>query len=687
MEERLYIDNQLVDLGKSNNITLDIKSNLFRDVSKLSSNTTYTVKLPKTVRNMMILGHVEMVQSLDTFPYNMHTARYFRNGVEVIKNGRTSVLSVTNEAFEISIVWGLWEKFSTLTSKGTTLNQLETDDKILFQKNNDIETIETIKQRGYGYAFYDVWAKEENDDLYFNGYGVQEYPEVYGRSTGRLSSASSGSGIGFGSHGGGCFGSSGSKYLHPVVWVPWALNVIKQQTGISFEWSGDAKDYVDTLVLPLINKKSNYLTFEDKFAADMEPRTGLGELTLNVTHASNMLVETGQGVTVLTAASSGKVIIEIEGLWQWDCTGLKPNGGGGNGTITWDDYQTPGQIVKLIHKSGDDITEYVSGNQSCFSVPKGYQGVIKSKVVASGKIEVKQGDTLTFLWSHPRNRTLRGMVFNGGTLKATIASDENVPVGGYFPITYNLPNIKIIDFIKFLAAITGAFPLQMTEENKVLFVPLATVWNNKTNASNWTRKIIPQGAYNQAKEMEFKLSDYAQHNYYKWKADDKVSGNYDGDIQVENETLESEKTMFEFPFSACDGNNVPMYTEDSSSSSGGQFGGGSSGSSSTTTEETEPSYSSCNSRVLRMTGESSDKASCIFDINMQNIIDEKYQNVVNTLRNTKMIKENVKMSDLELLNFDETKPVYLAQYGAYFAVIEIKSQSSGIAEATMLELI
>ena len=101
MEERLYIDNQLVDLGSSNNITLDIKSNLFRDVSKLSSNTTYTVKLPKTVRNMMILGQAEVVQSLDTFPYNMHTARYFRNGVEVIKNGRTSVLSVTNEAFEI----------------------------------------------------------------------------------------------------------------------------------------------------------------------------------------------------------------------------------------------------------------------------------------------------------------------------------------------------------------------------------------------------------------------------------------------------------------------------------------------------------------------------------------------------------------------------------------------------------
>ena len=668
MEERLYIDNQLVDLGSSNNITLDIKSNLFRDVSKLSSNTTYTVKLPKTVRNMMILGQAEVVQSLDTFPYNMHTARYFRNGVEVIKNGRTSVLSVTNEAFEISIVWGLWEKFSTLTSKGTTLNQLETDDRILFQKNNKIETIGTIKERGYGYAGFDERIKEDNDELYFKADCGMIYPTLSG--IGRREDSTSGV-FGNKSH-----GSSGPEYLHPVVCVPWVLDIIKQQVGIRFEWMGECKDYVDTLVIPLINKKSNYLTFEDKFELNMLSRTGLGEIMCNVTKTSNMFKEDGDGITMLTAASSAKVVIEIKAEWQWDNTGAKPNAHGGSGNVNWDGYWTTGQTFKVIHKSGDDETTYVCGPQKRFNVPSGYQGVIKSDIKGQGKIEMQQGDTLRFEWSHPKNKCLIGMVFNGGTMKATIASDDNVPTGGYFPITYNLPNIKIIDFIKFLAAITGSFPLQMTEENKVLFVPLATVWNNKTNASDWTRRIIPQGAYNQAKTIEFKLSDYAQHNYYKWKADDKVAGNYDGDIQVENETLESEKTMFEFPFSACDGNNVPMY-EGLNYSAGSSF----------TPEGTEPSYSSCNSRILRMTGEPSDKASCIFDINMQSIIDDKYQNVVETLRNTKLIKENVKMSDIELLNFDETKPVYLAQYGAYFAVIEIKSQSNGIAEATMLELI
>ena len=39
-DERLYIDGVLVDTDEDTKITMDIKSNLFRDVSKIASNTT-----------------------------------------------------------------------------------------------------------------------------------------------------------------------------------------------------------------------------------------------------------------------------------------------------------------------------------------------------------------------------------------------------------------------------------------------------------------------------------------------------------------------------------------------------------------------------------------------------------------------------------------------------------------------
>ena len=107
-DERLYIDGVLVDIGTDTKITLDVKSNLFRDISKIVSNNTYTVKLPKTVRNQMILEHTDLVQSDGDYPYLFHQARYFRNGVEVIKDGRATILAVTDEAIEVCIVWGLY---------------------------------------------------------------------------------------------------------------------------------------------------------------------------------------------------------------------------------------------------------------------------------------------------------------------------------------------------------------------------------------------------------------------------------------------------------------------------------------------------------------------------------------------------------------------------------------------------
>lgn len=672
MEERLYLDGQLVDLGTKNNITLNIKSNLFRDVSKLTSNTTYTVKLPKTVRNMKILGHAELVQSYDTYPYNMHKARYFRNGVEVIKDGRASVMSVSYEAFEVSIVWGLWQNFSELSSKGTTLNQLSTNDRILYQSTTSIAKLADVADDGYFYAGYDVWVHENKVDYTWNNRAAITYPT---ESTVNTDSTTS-----FGIRGGGgsyiTSSSSGKSYVHPVVRVSWILQLIKEKMGINLKWAGEAKEYIDSMVIPLINKKSNDLTFDSKFAALLLGPAHTGAMTINVSEATNLFKESGDNVVQLTASSDADIILNVSAQYQFSNVGWSPSGRGTRG----DFYTVNGYYLKITH--GDE--ELKCGPQRGFRLPTGYHGKVICSVNGNGKVEMKAGETLKFEWCHDR-RGLSGYQYIGGSLSATISSDEKVPFGGYFPITDNLPKIKVIEFIKFLAAVSGTFPLQMVEQNEVVFVPLSTVWNNRSAAKDWTRRIIPQGPYNQAKQTEFKMSDYVQHNYYKWKSDDNVIGDYDGDIRVENETLEREKTLYEFPFAACDGNNVPMYTAADTENSGGGFGTGTRPDDSTTSNE--PSYSTCTDRILRVKADDNGYAVCYFDMNMQDIIDDKYKNVVETLRNTRMITENVRMSDLDLLNFDETKPVYLAQYGAYFAVIEIKSQSSGIAEATMLELI
>ena len=133
-DQQLYIDGILMDLSEETAITLDIKSNLFRDITKMTANTTYTINLPKTAHNMAVLEFAGKPSTSSKYPYIFHTARYFRNGLEIIRNGRASVLSV-KETIEISIYWGLFQALATLQSSDLKLNELNCTKYLRFNRN------------------------------------------------------------------------------------------------------------------------------------------------------------------------------------------------------------------------------------------------------------------------------------------------------------------------------------------------------------------------------------------------------------------------------------------------------------------------------------------------------------------------------------------------------------------------
>lgn len=672
-DERLYIDGELTDIDSGTKITLNFKSNLFRDASKIASNSTYSVKLPKTSRNLMIFQHSDLLQSKGSFAYRTHAVRYFRNGAEIIKDGRAAVLQITEDAIELSILWGLFAKFSALLSAGTTLNQLESDDRILYEAKNKIAEYDEVLTKGYFYAYYDVWTKENTTDYSWeSGYGMI-YPEEGAETLTRQSEGRRG-------------GRNGDliENLHPVVRVSWILGLVKKIKGVDFQFEGEAKEKIDSLVLPLISRKSNELTFDKSFRAKLCPTDDRGMLNLSEMESSSVFsIETGSEGDVIKAKRDANVIIDVKGEWRFDLTGAKRSGSGsyfqGGKRYDYDDYSfRSGYYLKITVNTGSEKQEYFIGKDRgrfLVRVQRGYQGLVKYRYSGVGKVQVKNGSTITFEWLS--EMIFRDVQFAGGEVKAMLQSEDYVPNGGYFPITANLPKVKVLDLVKFLAVITGTFPLQMSKDGVVRFVSLSAIWNKRGGARDWTNRIVSGKGENKPRSLEFVLSDYGQHNLYKWKEDEKVVGNYDGELVIENQTLEHSKTIFEFPFSATDGNSIPMYTKDKTSAGG--FEGPS-------PEEKKPSYSACKDRVLTLVKDDKGKAVTQFDINMQKIIDEKYHNISDSLQKAKIITERIRMRDLELINFDETRPIYLAQYGGYFAVLDIKADDSGIAEVTMLQL-
>ena len=162
-DQQLYIDGILMDMSEDSAITLDIKSNLFRDITKMTANTTYTINLPKTAHNMAVLEFAGKPSTSSKYPYIFHTARYFRNGLEIIHSGRASVLSV-KETIEISIYWGLFQALATLQSSDLKLNELNCTKYLRFTKDNSPYTYEKAIADGVFYGRYETAVAKTSSD-------------------------------------------------------------------------------------------------------------------------------------------------------------------------------------------------------------------------------------------------------------------------------------------------------------------------------------------------------------------------------------------------------------------------------------------------------------------------------------------------------------------------------------------
>ena len=66
MTEELYINGEAVDLKPDATTTLNYKSNLLGDISKITSSNSQTIQCPKTTRNRKIFDNPPMCPISDT---------------------------------------------------------------------------------------------------------------------------------------------------------------------------------------------------------------------------------------------------------------------------------------------------------------------------------------------------------------------------------------------------------------------------------------------------------------------------------------------------------------------------------------------------------------------------------------------------------------------------------------------
>lgn len=679
MTAQLYINGKQLDLNTGETLTLNVKSNLLNDISKWTASTSYTFKIPTTARNMAAIDMAGTVGQSTQFPYLLHAVDYVLDGVTLIHDGAAAVHAITADAIELTITFGL-AAFDTV--KELALNEMTGAQFILFAKRNKPTTYAQAKAADFFFAALDMEIHEDKVPEEWEYTATQITPggenedadttETYKGNWG--GNRSTGEDVGI-------------KCLHPSAKAAFILKQFQSAYGLHLNYPQEAKEYIDTLIMPLVKRKANWLTWYDgEFKADLPENvtTGKVALPLSVTDAGDLFEPTTETPQALTVAKDMTATVRIEYDYDIDLTKLRPNGRGTRG----DQYTYSSALYMTMSvKSGDETTGYITGKDAgrFIVVPTGWKGKARMKIKAAGNIELKQGDQLTFRWGRSAwlNTDAAGTLV-GGKIDITYNDSENVPLTSKqmrYPIMPNLPEVKALDFLKFLCAVTGTFPLQMKPRDTAINFATYDTLADFTRAVDWSARLHSPTADSRPDELTFAPSDWAQHNYYKWKDDDTVTGDHDADIYIPNEALTAERTVVTFPFAATDGNNVPCYTFPDTS---GSFGGEDEDSD---TESKEPTYKACKDRILRLVEGADGEAAGVFDISMTNIIADKYAPLTNALQNAKVIKANIRLTPYDIAELDESRPIYLKQYGSFFALLELKYSGKETTECTLLRLI
>jgi hypothetical protein len=239
MKEELYIKGESVDLGDSE-ITLNFKSNLLGDISKITASNSYTITLPRTNKNIRLLEFPDVAGHESYMMRDYFNAEYYRNGVKLF-DAKAVLISCSEDGFDVALTWGMSEKFI----------QLINDDKSIQE-------------------FADMALPWNSSTTYDNGLVDGQLSHGYIRHNAGIDVDSNRDKI----------------FIHPSVNCMRLLEEIASYYGIAMEW-GSYKQYIELLYLPLISQKANpkynYYFAEIKLEYPGTPNTVVKYVQTNMT--------------------------------------------------------------------------------------------------------------------------------------------------------------------------------------------------------------------------------------------------------------------------------------------------------------------------------------------------------------------------------------------------------------------
>lgn len=419
MKYELFINNQRADLPNDSDFSLSWESNLFSDVSKITSNSSTTINLPKTATNCKIFeaADVPTMQSAKVRKYL--SARLVVDGVEMISDGYAVLMSY-GDSYEVALTWGVLEGYKALSEDDEKLNEMTGfayTSGSWTQLSTSPSTSATAEQTDWKYLYYDAGNTSPG--------------------TATL--------------------TTDSKLVSPqlpVVSVKWLLEQLQTRYGITFEVPEESAQLIALMYVVLTTAK---------FSSDDGYIKAIGELdvidhiddegfdpTTDVRYTTEYSIpDTGMDMIELETSSTGKKVIRMTGDAKINFALHFEGAVAFVIGSSWGTFSSAWDTVARCYIVDIDLTE---------------QDVEKGDVIL---FDLMPASSLNSDYGHFKEQPL--------TATIKVEADGNVYVGQGYPIQPNLPKMKAIEFIKEIMIRLGLFAVYTSDKTVLKFIKADTL--------------------------------------------------------------------------------------------------------------------------------------------------------------------------------------------------------------------
>lgn len=617
MRYDIYLAGQKADLTDDTSVTLEFTTNIFNNPGKINLGRSYTIKLPRTLRNAKLLDAPEMPAHDSKMTRRFLPANIYRNGFDLLGDARAYILATTPEAYEITIVSNALEALQALSQSDKKLNDLP-----------NLPYLPWIGPNGHTPDYSS--ALSDSDGAFFADYiaglGSSTYPSV-------------------------------NTATHPCVTFWELFRRVMLSASVPYT------------VTPLVERALRSVVL---LAAPHHAPTR------NMDRASGSKID----VAYLDGAISGGDLIYDPDygmpMWDdgWDPVQSWTNNGTGffkgesESHRVFFNFEAPSDIsmagVSLVVRATPDFGNIHAATQDLLSVPfvqdsYGYWYAEADEPISLSNFQaykiVLVGDyPRTWVEFTPHNDTQPVLAVNRVHDSINLAQDNRFPLAG------NLPDIKQWEFVTAAMALLGLTP---SVRNGKLDLRSITEALSKGNGYDWSNKV--DAGDDGPERIDYTIDGWARNNVIKYKEEDELPFSPNASLVIDDTTLAESRDMYSLPFAASNQSIAQHYKFNDK----GEL------------EDVDISprvftvvTGDDGRRLLRFSG----------DLYGDRLVQGRYSVLADAVRKPIRLTLRVRLNEVDLKTLDFLRPVYLRQYGHYYAINKIQTSETDLCKVELIQL-